>query len=360
MQKLHFKIVVLILSIIGFAISCESTTESDINDDKTNVENKLEIVAESSRLWTGVAVSNDKRLFANYPRWSDSHTTSVVEILESGQKVAYPNDNWNNWNERDPVAQKFVCVQSVYYYDGYLWILDSGNPMAYQVIEGAAKIVKVNLSTDTVDEIIYVDSVALNANSYLNDVRIYNNHLIITDSSSSGLIIINLANGKMIRRLAEHGSTVAQTDYQVIVEGYTVGLQVHSDGIAIDQENGYVYYQALTSPNLYRIAAEVLIDYANTEADVSIAVEHVGEFGAADGLAFANGKLYITAIEENAINVYNPRATSCETCIKANNLKWPDSISITDDGILYVTTSQLHLPRSQRGNYRIFSYNIIK
>ena len=56
----------------------------------------LEVVASSTRLWTGVAVSREGRVFVNYPRWSDDVPLSVAE-LKDGEPVAFPSAEWNRW-----------------------------------------------------------------------------------------------------------------------------------------------------------------------------------------------------------------------------------------------------------------------
>jgi hypothetical protein len=77
----------------------------------------------STPKWTGVAVSNTRRIFVNFPRWS-SIPFSVAEIVDS-QLVPYPNTEWNTWGGSTPPENHFVCVQSVYIdKENYLWILD--------------------------------------------------------------------------------------------------------------------------------------------------------------------------------------------------------------------------------------------
>jgi hypothetical protein len=44
---------------------------------------------------TGVGVSTKSgRIFVNFPYWSDDHSISVAEIVDSRPK-AFPNDEWN-------------------------------------------------------------------------------------------------------------------------------------------------------------------------------------------------------------------------------------------------------------------------
>lgn len=358
-----------ILLIVATSYSCENPTgDNEVIDngneddnDTTRVETGLITVASSSRLWTGVAVSSDKRIFANYPRWSQNHSTSVVEITESGTKVPYPNEEWNTWSNADNPKEKFVCVQSVYIdEDDFLWILDTGNPVFRGVVDSAAKIIKIDLTNDEITDIIYVDDNIPATSSYLNDLRIDDDHIYITDSSVGTIVIIDLNTREIIQRLNSHSSTLGFYENGFSVEGQLVSLQVHADGIALDKENDYLYYKALSSPYLFRIKTEYLKDFSLSDELVESQIEFLSEYGAADGMEIGpDGILYITSLEENAIRRYSPNDGISDRLIESSILKWPDSISITKDGELYVTTSQLHLRPGERGLFKIYKYSIL-
>jgi len=70
-------------------------------------------IAQSERLWTGVAVSREGRVFVNYPRWLENVPISVAEII-GGELRPFPDERWNNWNPSLPPQDYFVCVQSVH------------------------------------------------------------------------------------------------------------------------------------------------------------------------------------------------------------------------------------------------------
>jgi len=123
--------------------------------------------------------------------------------------------------------------------------------------------------------------------------------------------------------------------------------------------SGYLYYKALSSPYLYRIKIEYLQDFTLSDEEVKSNVEYLGAYGATDGLEIGpNGILYLTSLEENAIRRYYPESGESNILFESPKLKWPDSISITDDGYLYVTTSQLHLRPSERGMFKVYKISI--
>ena len=128
-------------------------------------------------------------------------------------------------------------------------------------------------------------------------------------------------------------------------------LAVASDGIALDQEGGWLYYKALTGRTLYRVRIEDLEGAARgADVDLPNRVERVGQVPISDGLAFHNGQIYVTAIEDGAIVRYDPVARTTDVVAQDERLLWPDSFAFGPNGSLYVTTSQIHLtPRFNQG-----------
>lgn len=322
-------------------------------------------VAHSDDQWTGIAVSKTGRIFVNFPRWSPAVTTSVAELLPSGDLKGYPYRKFNNWNTTLSPRDHFVCVQSVYVDDDdYLWILDPGNPYFQGVIPGAAKLVKVDLATDEIVQVIYFDSTIAPTDSYLNDVRIDTKKRIayITDSGLGALITVNLVTEKSRRLLENHPSTKSE-DITLTIDGRQwlrsdgSAPRIHADGIALDVENEYLYYKALTGRSLYRIAAPRLLDENLTEEQLGTCVEFVKEVGATDGLYICpRDYLYLTVIEDDAIKRITPQ-DSLETVIADPRIEWPDSFAFGPDGYIYFTVSQLHLGVERQVPYKIFKFN---
>jgi sugar lactone lactonase YvrE len=120
-----------------------------------------------------------------------------------------------------------------------------------------------------------------------------------------------------------------------------------------------VYYHALTALPLYRIGTQYLQDESLTEAQLAQRVELVQKTNPPDGMLFdPKGNLYITDIENNAVNRLTP-GEQLQRVVQSPQLKWPDSFALGPDGALYVTTSQLHIPRKERTEpYRIFKITV--
>jgi sugar lactone lactonase YvrE len=352
LRKKKFAIYIVLLIII-FAIV--------INSNSKPKEYNLEIVAESDRLWTGVAVSHEGRIFANFPRWRPDVPESVVEIQPDATFKSFPNAEWNAYNDSIDFATHFVCVQSVYIdADNFLWVLDPANPMFRGAIVGGAKLVKIDLETNKVVQTIIFDSTVVKPASYLNDVRIDTKKKIayITDSAISGLVVVDLKTESACRLLDNHFSTMAE-DIILTIEGEEwlfpggVKPQIHADGIALDNDGKYLYYQALTGRHMYRIKTEYLLDNSLSYDELGQKVENMGKTGASDGLWFtSDGDVLISALEENAIKILCPTKKS-RVLVQSNDLIWPDSFAEGSDGTIYVTTTQLNREITKLEPYRI-------
>jgi sugar lactone lactonase YvrE len=230
------------------------------------------------------------------------------------------------------------------------------------VVPGGAKLLKFDVATRQVIQRISFDETIAYPTSYLNDVRVdtQNNVAYITDSNAGAIIVVNLTSGRSRRLLGNHPSTKSE-NLILTVEGRVWRNQtgelpsIDADGLALSPNRDYLYYHALTARGLYRIATQYLRDEALPQSQLAQRVELVANTNPPDGMVFdATGNLYLTDIENNAITRVTPGNTF-QVVAQDAQLKWPDSFSVGSDGALYVTTSQLHIPRSQRTEpFRIF------
>lgn len=311
---------------------------------------------------TGVTVSQQGRIFVNFPKWGDDVQFIVAEVRD-GRPVAFPSEDFNRTRDDDPAAA-LVSVQSVVVDpDDRLWILDTGSPLFKPTAYGGPKLVCVDLTSDkVVQTILFPQGVAL-PTTYLNDVR-FNlrrgdaGFAFITDSSDqghNGIIVVDLATGKSWRRLNNHPSTTARPvhDFVPAVEGrpfvqrqdgqLKLAAAMGADGIAISADGSRLYYCPLASRRLYSVSTDALIDLNQDEAAVAATVADEGDKpGAADGMeSDAAGSVYATDYEHDAVMRRHPDGT-WETVAHDPRLLWPDTLSLAADGYLYVTANQLH------------------
>ncbi len=312
---------------------------------------------------TGVAVSKSGRVFVSFPRWHDNHRVSVAEVLPDGSFVPWPDAPWNSWREGDPVRPDcFVCVQSVLVdASDRVWVLDPGSPRMGGVLPGAAKLVQFDLKSGAMRRAYAFTDVAAPARSYLNDLRldVARNLAFITDSGLGALVVLDLKSGAARRVLSDNPSTKADPSVILMNAGRELRMasgpmagrvpQVHADGIALDQKNGWVYYQALTSRTLYRVPGAALADPALTPDSLASKVEHLGPTCATDGMEIdSRGNIYFSDFENDAVKVRTPDG-QMHTLVQSPLLSWPDSFAIGPApgggarGWLYLTCAQIHL-----------------
>jgi sugar lactone lactonase YvrE len=328
-----------------------------------------EVVSLGDKLATTAAVSRSGRVFINFPRWFKDNEAafSVAELGQDGALTPFPDAAWNSWKLGANAGKKLVCVQSVFVdAQDRLWVLDTGAPYWGETVKRGPKLVAVDLQTNKVAQIVRFDAKIAPENSYLNDVRIDPNGQLayLTDSNLGRLIVVDLKSGKSRLALQDHASTKFEQGVVPVVENVPLQLsdggvfKIHVDGIAIAGDD--LYYHAWTARTLYRIKLDLLRDPTKKPEALEAGVEKVAETGVHDGMAAdADGNLYLTQLEDNAITVLSPDGKQ-SLLLSDPRLQWPDSIGVGPDG-LYVTVSQLHLlpafngGASRRKNpYRVF------
>jgi sugar lactone lactonase YvrE len=338
-------VTVLLLTAIG----CGGSPASP----PTPVEPALEIVWEfPDRQVTGVAVSDEGRVFVNFPRWGGFHDLSVAEMTSDGP-LAYPDADWNSWTMDDPgrPAERFVCVQSVVVdSDDTLWILDPASAGMAGVVEGGAKLVAVDLATNAVRDVIQFDGNAAPTASYLNDVRIDTDTrtAYITDSGLGALLVVDLDSRQARRVLDGHPALRADPGVVPEIGGSPWRLpngqvpQIHADGIALDRSSGRLYLHALTGRRLWSLPTDALRDPDADDSVLASLLRDHGETVVTDGmLAAPDGSILHSALELDAVVAFRPDGRQAKI-VSDPLLAWPDSFALSSDGLLYVTTSRIN------------------
>lgn len=335
------------------------TAPAELPADKS--AGALELVHEfHGSMPTGVSVSQDNRIFVNYPRWGDPVPFTVAEIVD-GEEVAFPNEKINRLDLNNP-GETFVSVQSIVIDPkNRLWILDTGAPKLESIVaQNAPKLIGIDLATDQIFQTIHFPPEVVHSTTYLNDIRFDLRHgadgiAYITDSSdkgANGIIVVDLASGKSWRKLNNDQSTKAEPEFMPFVEGQPVmqrkpgkpaqNIKMGADGIAISADGARLYYCPLASRRLYSVSTAALRDSELSDAQTAATVRDEGEKPASDGLETdAENNVYCTAYETNGI-VKRRGNNDFEIVVHDNRLLWPDTMSLAADGYLYFTANQLH------------------
>jgi sugar lactone lactonase YvrE len=311
---------------------------------------------------TGIAVSKGNRVFTNFPRWGDPVEYTVGEVKD-GKVVAYPSKELND-QEHGDASKVLIAVQSVVVDErDRLWCLDTASINFTPPKANGPKLVCIDLKTNQVVKTInFKPDVAL-PSTYLNDVRFdlkrgAEGMAFITDSSMTGpngIIVVDLASGDAWRRLNDHPSTKAESNFAPVVEGQPLMsripgqpeayIKIGSDGIAISGDRKTLFYCPLAGRHLYSVSVEALADQKKGEQDVAATVKDLGDRGyASDGLETGpDGSLYLTDYEHNAIHVRDADGGNDRVFVSDPRMIWPDTMSATGgDGSLYFTANQLN------------------
>ena len=334
---------------------------------------KIEKVMSFDRQVTGVAVSEDGRIFVNFPRWFEDSPISLAEI-KGGKLVPYPDEAWNGFRMADPKdpGDRFVCVQAeTADGHGHLWVIDPAAPATGFIVPGGPKLVEIDLKTNKVIQTYKFGGDIAPQGSYLNDVRISpdGKYAYMTDSGAQGaLVVLDIATGKARRAL--DGAMPAQVDHDVKVviggkelhEADGQGVAFAADSISLDPKGEYVYFQPVTAKTLYRIPTSALQDASLTPDQVSAKVETVSASEPNDGLwQDKTGKLYFTTVQKSAIETQEPGAKERHLLVKDPRLVWPDTFAEGPNAALYVTNSAIqNSPRYNPHGWTEKTFNLWK
>ncbi|TCJ12505.1 hypothetical protein EPD60_14615 [Flaviaesturariibacter flavus] len=328
--------------------SGDSTTTVVGGPDTAQKGAALELVFSDSLFQlTGVAREPGGRLLVNYPLWNGPYRYAVVVATGGTAKQPYPDSLTNMWKAGSPGGNKWVCVQSVYVDDSSrTWVLDPAAPKLMRVTGGGAKLVR--MSRDGKMERTYSFNGVISDTSYVNDVRIdvQRNFAYITDSKVGGIVLVDLATGKMREVLKKHPSTQSDPNFKFIIDGHELmkngkPVKFNSDGIALTPDGAWLYYKPLTDDKLYRISTEYLRDPKVSDTALGAKVEDLGHFTTTDGMIFDKaGNLYLGDLQNYRI-VRVDKNLKVSTLVQDPRLIWPDSYSIAD-GYLYISCSQIN------------------
>ena len=305
-----------VLATSGFALAQKNTTELKPTSPEFNTKLHPVYEFDNGPAPCSVAVTDNGRIFVGF---ACSHETSqngnnnnlvqngyhcgLAELkynggdTANGQLQPYPNLEINRYDQDHP-EDHFVDVRSIRVEGNYLWVLDAAAPENGPAVPGGAKLICINLNNDQIDRTIRIPDRLAKDGCCLKemalDMRAGNHGMaFISDSSPSGhssIIVVDLDNGHVWRRLHDTLSVQAEPDFVLTAEGQQLtwsGLppaqlasvaespadqaqaapsqsqsnqpvQIGVEGLAVSNDGGTLYYAPLCSDRLYCIDTGVL------------------------------------------------------------------------------------------------------
>lgn len=333
----------------------------DLSGEPTFGTEALEVVVTSPEPIGNLAVSPDGRVFYTIHPESRPEGAKLLEWVD-GAPQAFPTD--------DAQALLDTPLGVAIDQQNRLWVIDHGNHAT-----GQAKLLAFDLDSGAVVHEHAFDSSVAELGSFLQDLQVDSTgtHVYIADVSfwrqNPGLVVYDVASGEA-RRVLESDPSVAPQDWLIrnptkdmSFFGGLVVLKPGVDGIAIDRNDEWVYFGAMTHDTMYRVKVSDLLDASLSDGALSARVEAVGAKPLNDGLSVDNeGNVLITDVEHSAVVRMAPDG-ALTTLIKDDRIRWADALSYGPDGWLYVADSaipdQMLQPKSHiesRAPYYIFRF----
>ncbi|CAK7245824.1 MAG: hypothetical protein STHCBS139747_007424 [Sporothrix thermara] len=307
---------------------------------------ELELAYSLDKATQGISISSTGRKFLSQ-RYSTTNPPLVVELLDDNSTVLYPNAAWNSYNASDPNSdpqETFVNIDGARIGpDGRYWLVDGGS----HGVNGSCKLVGVNLTTDSVDRIFYLDAI-IAANSGIDDVRFSADPEIAYLSDTGGaLVVLNMTTGDGVRVLVDDPSAVAWFPMMyngTLVPGYGGGtLSVGLDQIEVSPDGVYLYYQPCNG-GLYKIKTEY-VDASLTNATLAASLgsyaEAVSLTPSTGGTTIdGDGNIYFS--DTNLLAIWKVTADGYTTMLfQDDRLVWTDLMWVTPDKKLWLPASQM-------------------
>lgn len=168
-----------------------------------------------------------------------------------------------------------------------------------------------------------------------------------TEALLPALIVLDLQTGKSKRMLSSYASVQADSNVWVEVNGKKCftdkPMMTGADGIALSCDFSTLYWTPLTSRTLYTVDADMMLMYdADEQNFVNESIALQDKTTASDGMLCSNKKeLYFTSIEQSAIFKLGNSGNISLVFQSKEQLIWPDTLSLSSDGYLYVVSNNL-------------------
>ena len=305
----------------------------------------LEVVATLPEAPGNIAVSKTGRVFINFHPEGNPEGMKVAELV-NGQPVAFPNEEFQKsrgWGQPYFNTVFSLRIDS----KNRLWTLDPG----FHGL-GTPRLLAFDLDSRQLVHQWDMPSDVAGTGSYVQDFQVTSDggFVFLADVSAMSLhpaLIAYDVIKKEGRRVLEDAPSVVGGNYTIVAHGREMSLlgglyKMHPgvDSIALDHRGVWVYFGPMSHDTMFRVPAEDL--GMASRSNIAAHVERFGPKPQSDGLTMdSENTIYISDVEHGAICVLTQKHELRTLIRDEKRIRWPDGLSLTEDGWLYVTDSAI-------------------
>lgn len=305
---------------------------------------EMEVVADLPMPPGNIAVSKGGRVFFTFH--PEARPDVNVAELVDGKAVPWPSMAFQTGEGEPRYFQNVLSLRIDR--QNRLWTLDNAHHGA-----GQPRLLAFDLGSGEVVHQYDFPRKTAPLLSHLNDfqVTLDGRYILIADASILGqrpaLVIYDIQK-RSARRVLEKHVSVMPEKFVPEVQGRRMELfgvfaiRPGVDSIALDRENQWLYFAAVTATAMYRASLTDLLNPALSDDELASRVERWAAKSESDGITTDNdGNVYLSDPGHSAIHRLRANTGELETLLMAPNIRWPDGFSYGPNGWLYFTCSSL-------------------
>lgn len=311
-------------------------------------DDRLHTEVTVSTITNAVTATEDGTLFVGLPRWhATKQTPSLMRVESPTQLTPFPGGEWNNWAAGKKPENAFVQVNSVHVFDDdTVWIVDQGAPDNKATLPGAAKVVQFDRKSGKALKVLRFDDKILPPGAVMNDLRVFDGKVYITDAGVGALIVYDLKTGKALRRLSNRPLLRQPADRPIKATGGRLyedakgnRPEVHADMLEVTPDGKWLLFSTPSSP-MYKVPTQLLNDPAVSDDELEKHIEVAFDKGTINGTAIDSlGNVYLGLVESRSIGIVAPDGRRA-TLIQDDRLVGPDALFIDAHRRLLIPASQ--------------------
>ncbi len=213
-------------------------------------------------------------------------------------------------------------------------------------LPGAAKVAQFDSKTGKALRVLRFDKDILPPGTVMNDLRVFDHRVYITDADIGGLIIHNLDTGKTVRRLSNRpmlrqpvDSPLLATHGRLYEDEHGKRPQVHANMLEITPDGQWLLFSTPSSP-MWKIPRKLLDDPSVSDAELERHIVKAFDKGTINGTCIDSlGNLYLGLVESRSIGIVAPDGRTA-TLIQDDRLIGPDALFIDANRRLLIPATQ--------------------